>query len=99
GDDSTPGADALDEAEVGRERRRLNELAREAEALGGDADPKLLHAARIVGDLLRDGFRPIVFCRYIATAEYVGAELTRRLGHKTRVEVVTGRLPAEERAE
>jgi superfamily II DNA or RNA helicase len=101
GDDSTPGADTVsndDEtsADTG-DRRRLNELARAAEDLAGAADPKLRLAERIVTNLLRDGFRPIVFCRYIATAEYVGAELQKRLG-KTTVAVVTGTLPPEERA-
>src|SRR5262249_660608 len=47
--------------------------------------------------LVEDGFQPVVYCRYIATAEYVAAELGKRLTGVT-VDAVTGRLPAEERA-
>ncbi|MBI4494728.1 MAG: SWF/SNF helicase family protein [Chloroflexi bacterium] len=82
---------------MGPERRRVLGLAREAEKLLGAADPKLAMGERLVRDLLRDGFQPIVFCRYVATAHYVGEELARRLAG-VRVVVVTGELPAEERA-
>jgi len=96
-DDSTPGADLVDEDASSPERRRLLSLARQAEALMGAPDPKLKVAEDLLRNLLTDGFQPIVFCRYVATAHYVGAELSRRL-HLTRVQVVTGELPAEERA-
>ena len=48
--------------------------------------------------LLKDGFHPIVFCRFIPTAGYVAAHLRDRLP-KTLVEVVTGELAPEERAQ
>ncbi len=95
-DDATPGADTTDEASP--ERRRLLALARDAERLAGEADPKLAAAERVVRELVQDGFQPIVFCRYVATAHYVGQELARRLP-QVRVAVVTGELPPEERAE
>ncbi|MDP9355798.1 MAG: DEAD/DEAH box helicase [Chloroflexota bacterium] len=98
GDDVVPGADAVegDGPEAG-ERARLRRLAREAAALGGDKDQKLLGAVDLLSGLIADGFRPVVYCRYVATAEYVAAELARRLKDVT-VDAVTGRLPAEERA-
>lgn len=97
GDDVVPGADTVEgDAPDTRERRRLRELAREAEQLAGANDRKLLGAIGILEGLLKDGFRPIVYCRYIATAEYVAAELRKRLKDVT-VDAVTGRLPAEER--
>jgi hypothetical protein len=99
GDDVAPGADTVEDgAPEAGERRRLRELAREAEKLAGAGDAKLLTAARILQGLLDDGFRPIVYCRYIATAEYVAAELRKRL-RDAEVDAVTGRLPAEEREE
>ncbi|MBI2323026.1 MAG: DEAD/DEAH box helicase family protein, partial [Chloroflexi bacterium] len=103
-DDSTPGADTTEEEGPPTsqsqtiERRRLLALARQADALMGAGDPKLKVAESVVRDLVADGFQPIVFCRYVATAHYVGEELARRL-KDVRVEVVTGELPAEERAE
>jgi len=97
-DDSVPGADAAQETDLGdAERRRLRELAVRVEALAGAGDAKLLGAVKILDSLLRDGYRPVVFCRYIATAQYLGTELRERL-KGVQVEVVTGLLPSEERA-
>jgi len=97
-DDSTPGGDTTegDELETA-ERRRLRTLAREFDSLAGAADPKLSKAATIVEGLLREGYRPIVFCRYISTAKYVAEELGKRL-RDIDVRAVTGELPPEERA-
>ncbi len=98
GDDIVPGSDAVEgEAPEGSERARLRRLAREAESLAGAKDRKLLGAVDLLRGLLDDGFHPVVCCRYIATAEYVAAELRKRLPGVT-VGAVTGRLPAEERA-
>ena len=55
-------------------------------------DPKLAALVKVLGDLEN----PVVFCRFIATADAVGAELRRRFP-KARIEVVTGALPADER--
>ncbi|MBL8899669.1 MAG: hypothetical protein JNM84_18705 [Planctomycetes bacterium] len=54
-------------------------------------------ALREVKKLLADGFHPIVFCRYIQTAESLGEALRSHLGKKAEVSVVTGTLPPEER--
>ena len=43
-----------------------------------------------------DGANPVVFCRFIATAEHVATGL-RRAFPKLGVEAVTGELPAEDR--
>lgn len=75
-DDTVPGADAADADAPGEaERRRLRAMAHTAEGLKGDKDAKLVGATAILRDLVREGFRPVVYCRYIATAEYVAAEL------------------------
>jgi superfamily II DNA or RNA helicase len=94
GDDGTPGADVAEEGSA--DRRRLLALARQAEALSGADDPKLAEAERLLRTLLHDGFAPILFCRYVATAHYVAEELGRRLPG-VRFQAVTGELPAEER--
>ncbi|MFO7279560.1 MAG: helicase-related protein [Thermoanaerobacterales bacterium] len=79
--------------------RRLRELARQADALAGDDDAKLARLVEVVRSLLGDGFQPIVFCRFIETAEYVARELRARLPKRlgAEVEAVTGRLPSAER--
>src|ERR1035438_77549 len=72
-------------------------MAREAESLQGDKDAKLQKAIRMVELLLRDGFRPIVFCRFIATADYVAAALRKSLKKDVEVASVTGELAPAER--
>src|SRR6266487_506305 len=101
GMDVAPGAD-IDEdedEESGRKvRHRLAAMAREAEALKGEKDAKLQKAVTIIAGLVKDGYQPIVFCRFIPTAEYVAQELRRRLP-KVEVVAVTGLLPPAEREE
>jgi superfamily II DNA or RNA helicase len=63
-------------------RRRLLALARTAESLakqGPAADRKLATLITEVKALLADGFDPIVFCRFIDTAEYVAEHLATAL--------------------
>jgi superfamily II DNA or RNA helicase len=98
-DDSTPGADAvLADDPTATERARLLRLARDADELAGAKDPKLAEATRIVEELLREEYSPIVFCRYISTARYVADALAAKL-RGTTVMAVTGELPPEEREE
>lgn len=97
-DDVAPGADTiLDSSPSANERRRLLALAREAEALADGQDRKLDKLVAVLDELQRDGFSPIVYCRYISTAEYIAEQLQKRLRGAT-VAAVTGNLPAEERA-
>jgi hypothetical protein len=53
----------------------------------------------LVKSLIKEGFNPIIWCRYVATAEYVGAHLRSVLGSNKEVQVVTitGRLGDDER--
>lgn len=98
GVDISPGGDATEPDETGaKDRRRLLELAREAETLKGEEDAKLLAAARLVNECLDDGFRPILFCRFIHTAEYVAEELRKRLPKGVEVAAVTGAIPSSDR--
>jgi len=94
--DVAPGGD-YDETLDGPVSRRLRALAREASQLRGDQDAKLVKASGLVRELVEQGFQPIIFCRFIATAEYVARELRSRLAQGVEVQAVTGLLPAAER--
>ncbi len=96
--DVCPGADPGEHASNPESnRRRLLDMAREAQSLAGPYDRKVGHGIRVVQGLVRDGFSPIVFCRFIATAEYVAQALREALPHNIEVACVTGQLPPEER--
>jgi superfamily II DNA or RNA helicase len=99
--DVTAGADISDlqatESEQDSERRRLLDMAQAADKLEGDGDPKLKKIVPIIKDLLNEGHRPILFCRFIATAEYLAEQLRARLPKDTTVISVTGLIPPDER--
>jgi superfamily II DNA/RNA helicase len=95
--DATPGADGDVATGDTPHRRRLRDFATRAGKLEGAADTKLALVTEVVKELLLDGYNPIVFCRFIDTAEYVAEHLTQRLGTAYAVAAVTGLLPPEER--
>lgn len=102
GDDTALGADTFDsDGPDGSARRRLREFAAIAKSLKGvKGDAKLKRLIVLLTELLAEGYHPIVFCRYIPTAEYLAEHLRAALTkkHRTlRVESVTGNLPPEER--
>ena len=94
-------SDALpdDDVEPGAGDASLGALLEQARRLEGERDdPKLARLVTILNELLEKGHAPVVFCRYIATAHYLGAQLRQRFPKHT-IEVVTGELPTEERRE
>lgn len=104
--DDTDASEFLDVAPGGQEgeeqpasqRERLLRYARRAEKLRGPKqDAKLKKSIAMVKQLLADGFNPILFCRFIPTAEYVGEALRRALPKAVEVAAVTGVLPPAER--
>ena len=95
GTDLIPGSDT-DESEDAGAHRRLLEMAREADGLQGAKDVKLQRGITLVAELLAQGYHPIVFCRFIPTADYV-AEALRKALRGTEVASVTGTLPPDER--
>lgn len=95
-DDVVPGADATSIRPASRDRDRLKKLSQLAGSLAGRNDPKLQRAMDVIGELLDEGFRPIIFCRFIKTAEYVAEHLGKRF-RDVEVAAVTGTLPPEER--
>lgn len=96
-DESVEAADATPGAEGTKQLGQLTSFKKRAEALTGDNDPKLKAATKAVKDLLKDGYNPIVFCRFIDTAEYLGEHLGKALGRRVQVAAVTGTLPPAER--
>ncbi|WP_454198092.1 helicase-related protein [Nocardia sp. Marseille-Q1738] len=94
--DSTPGADTDDAAATATERR-LRGFLTDARKLEGQADNKIAALVDVVKELLHDDCDPIVFCRFIDTADYVAEELAKRLGKDVTVRSVTGTLPPNER--
>lgn len=80
------------------EHAALQALIDQADALSAkpESDPKLTALIRQVKQLIGQGARPVVFCRFISTAEAVG-EALRTAFRKHDVQVVTGRLTPEER--
>lgn len=83
------------------EVRLLRDLIDRARALRSLAnDPKLRTVVSAVKGLVREKFKPVVFCRFIATARYVGNELASALSSRsTKVLIVTGELTPEQRKE
>jgi len=80
------------------ERRRLRDLGRLAARLYDEGqDTKLNGCVELVRQLLNQGFHPIIWCRYVATAEYVAEGLQKRLAENVRVVCITGRQGDEER--
>ena len=109
--DAAPGADTEGETEqtAAKGDPRLRELAERAAALEGpERDTKLKVLVTQLKDLLAEGYNPIVFCRYIDTAEYVAEHLDGKLngrargdrpGWKTVVRSVTGTLSPQQRVQ
>ncbi len=96
----------VDQAErigIDYDRRRLKLLGNRARALAGPKeDWKLRELVEILRGLLREGYRPIIFCRFIPTAEYVAAQVHKLLAREfdgLHIEAVTGDIGDDERKE
>jgi superfamily II DNA or RNA helicase len=99
--DVAVGADTggSDEADT-KARKRLRELAAAAAALKGPrSDAKLKRLIPLLKELIDHGYHPIVFCRYIPTADYLAEHLGSALSKvkDLKIDAVTGTLPPEER--
>lgn len=93
----TPPIESANQDFTDSDRRKLRELANLALPLHGTtADTKLAKCAAEVEAMLSKGMSPIIWCRYIATAEYVAEGLQKKL-KGTRVVAVTGRQGDEDR--
>ncbi len=67
----------------------LDALLEQCRAAHQGTDPKLDATIEVLKPLLAEGANPVVFCRFIATAEHVAAGL-RKAFPKLRIEAVTG---------
>lgn len=100
-DDDTDAVDiAPSVAPDGSTDPALAVLAAQAERLSAAPDPKLKALVALLRPLVADGANPVVFCRYLATADYVRAGLQCALQGAfpgLHIESVTGELPPENR--
>jgi superfamily II DNA or RNA helicase len=80
---------------TGAENKKLNHLAEQLETLHDIKDDlKAAQALEIITKWLKEGYNPVVFCRFIKTANYLGDILKENL-KKTNVQVVTSEDPDE----
>jgi superfamily II DNA/RNA helicase len=80
--DSVPDAATnLAKADLSQtDRSKLRDFLQRADSLvSSGRDPKIEKAAEIIADWLKKGHRPIVFCRFVATAKYVAEQLEQRI--------------------
>ena len=76
---------------------QLSFLIDEAQKLTGRKDdPKLAALIEHIESLLKDRFRPVIFCRYIATAHYVAEHLKKQFP-ETSIDAITGEYTPQER--
>ena len=95
-EDEADGLDVEPASVVAKDNAALLTLIKQAEHLTHANDPKLEAIIALLRPLLSEGANPILFCRFISTAEHVAAGL-RKAFPKFRVEAVTGLLTAEDR--
>ena len=83
-----------------QQRRTLRKLHKRLEGLQTLVhDQKLAACKKIIQDWLKEGFQPIIFCKYIATAHYLGKQLVTQLPKQVNIQVVTSEDPDEVRRE
>ncbi|MBD3386395.1 helicase [candidate division KSB1 bacterium] len=86
----------------GGEMRKLSHLSAQLQTLTSlSADNKAASALLVLREWLQRGFQPIVFCRYIATANYLGKVLRPELRDikDLNLQVITSEDPDEMRKE
>ncbi len=83
-----------------QELRKLLTFYKAAENIKESDDTKIIKTIDIIRKLLKAGYKPIIFCSFIATADYVAKEIESRLKKEFKnihVGSVTGSLSDEER--
>ncbi|MBR8829306.1 MAG: DEAD/DEAH box helicase [Gomphosphaeria aponina SAG 52.96 = DSM 107014] len=83
------------------DKRKLKNFVKRAAALQEKGDQKLQQAIALVKNLLKQGYQPILWCRYISTANYYAQalreELEKKQGSNVRVIAITGEQSEDER--
>jgi superfamily II DNA or RNA helicase len=79
------------------QRQQLRSFATRLEQLANlKDDQKLASTELIIEDWVKHGFNPVIFCRYIATANYIGEKLApafKKKFPKLDLQVITSELP------
>ncbi len=101
--DSTP-TQVMDKAKwTKHQASQLKGFAEKLEKLGGFKHDRKAETAQLIAeDWLSNGYNPVIFCRYIATADYLGKILKPGLIKKFKgidVQVITSEDPDEIRKE
>jgi len=93
--------DFIDNSELyNSEVEVLQELSEKIKLLFGiEKDIKIKKTLDLVKEWLKEGHNPIIFCKYITTANYVGRLLRENLPSKVKIEVLTSELADEQRRE
>lgn len=96
-EEAAPGANLAD----AKDAELLKDLIERADRLRGKRnDPKLHQLLKELNGLLKEGFRPVIFCRFRPTAHYLKEQLEAELPKRSHVVMaITGDLPPEERVE
>jgi len=85
------------------ETKSITQFARRAKEIREtENDTKAEACANLVKKLLKEGYNPIIWCRFIATSDYLADELTKRIGKSYKdlsITSITGAMPEEERRE
>jgi superfamily II DNA or RNA helicase len=102
--DNTPSHLIEQSSWADAEVKQIKSLKMQLEKLGNFKDDlKVKHAGDIVAGWLKENHNPVIFCRYIATAHYVGALLKEHLlkiyKKDIDVRVITSEDPDEVRKE
>lgn len=92
--DAVP-ANILEKVEL--KSSEANMLKSIADRLAGIKDNKAEKAVSILKGWIKEGFNPIVFCRFIPTAKYLGDYLKDKLPSNVDLLVITGEMVDEER--
>jgi superfamily II DNA or RNA helicase len=82
------------------DKRKLRTFIQAAAELEGNKDQKLQTCINYIQSLLANNYNPIIWCRYIATANYLANALKQKLEKKSgqiRVIAITGEQSEDER--
>lgn len=104
---SSDAAADVDVSDIFKHDKVLKDLLERARILQELEDPKFRLLLKVLreqflkpDEFIKEPYRPIIFCKYVATANYVAAKLKESLPKsKYHIEVITGQQSPEERQE
>ncbi len=100
-DTDTVQSDLIEQIELKADE--LEEIDRISDALknlsGLQKDLKANEALTIIKKWIKEGFNPIIFCRFISTANYLGELFREQLPKSVEVQTITSELADEQRKE